>query len=119
MIALLACLCGSDQVFYFTANLIHTHTHTRTHTHTHTHILYAAVFGPPSGDLMIGVDSGVETSVTIPSRNGCREVLRCTGNGTSVEWRRIGSRRPVMETEGNKRIMVSQPVGVVGVWSQV
>ncbi len=63
--------------------------------------------GQVSGNLNIGINNpNVETTVTITSRNGCREVLRCTGNGTTLEWKRVGSRTPLM-SGGNKFITVS------------
>lgn len=56
----------------------------------------------PSGILVVG---GVQVNVDIPTRVGCREFIRCLGNGPmdSLEWRRF-SLRGSLQTGGNRVI---------------
>ena len=56
----------------------------------------------PTGILEVGVT----TSVLVSSRIGCREVIRCLGNGTRVVWKRFGVRNPIT-SGGNRVITVS------------
>lgn len=44
--------------------------------------------------------------VSVPSRIGCRNVVRCVGNGTTLSWKRF-TRRDILSTEGNRVISVS------------
>lgn len=53
---------------------------------------------------MIG-DNGPVFSPTVSTRVGCREVVRCSGLGGSISWRRFGRRQPI-ETGGNIIVMV-------------
>lgn len=73
----------------------------------------------PSGVLEIG---GEQASVDIPTRVGCREVIRCLGNGSldSLEWRKFGLRN-ALQTEGNimVEIMRGMDPDMDGIFSHV
>lgn len=73
----------------------------------------------PSGILVIG---GVQVNVDIPTRVGCREVIRCLGNGSvdSLRWRRFSLRGFLMSGENRiVDIMTDQDPDMDGIFSYV
>ncbi len=69
-----------------------------------TCLLYYFITALEKASILIG-DNGPVLSPTATTRVGCRVVVRCSGLGVSVVWRRFGSRQP-LETGGNTIISV-------------